>query len=91
MSFFVYLAAVPGTSNHEGGRAIDTSYYSYWLSTLQSYGWAHSYPDSGVYADIPDELLFELCEQVEQGSVPESLSAAGMIIPQALPVQCNED
>jgi hypothetical protein len=40
------LAAVPGTSNHEGGRAIDTSYYSYWLSTLNSYGWAHSYPDS---------------------------------------------
>lgn len=40
------LAAVPGTSNHEGGRAIDTSYYSYWLSTLNSYGWVHSYPDS---------------------------------------------
>lgn len=40
------LAAVPGTSNHEGGRAIDTSSYSYWLSTLQSYGWTHSYPDS---------------------------------------------
>ena len=40
------LAAVPGTSNHEGGRAIDTSYYDYWLSTLQSYGWVHSYPDS---------------------------------------------
>lgn len=40
------LAATPGTSNHEGGRAIDTSYYSYWLSTLENYGWAHSYPSS---------------------------------------------
>jgi N-acetylmuramoyl-L-alanine amidase len=40
------LAATPGTSNHEGGRAVDTSYYSYWLSTLNAYGWAHSYPDS---------------------------------------------
>jgi len=40
------LAASPGTSNHEGGRAVDTSYYSYWLSTLQSAGWVHSYPDS---------------------------------------------
>lgn len=40
------LAATPGTSNHEGGRAIDTSYYDYWLSTLQSYGWVHSYPSS---------------------------------------------
>ncbi len=40
------LAATPGTSNHEGGRAVDTSYYSYWLSTLSTYGWVHSYPDS---------------------------------------------
>ena len=40
------MAATPGTSNHEGGRAIDTSYYSYWLSTLSTYGWVHSYPDS---------------------------------------------
>jgi hypothetical protein len=40
------LAASPGSSNHEGGRAIDTSYYSYWLSTLQAYGWSHSYPSN---------------------------------------------
>mmetsp|Transcript_23648 Transcript_23648/g.39553 ORF Transcript_23648/g.39553 Transcript_23648/m.39553 type:complete len:166 (+) Transcript_23648:204-701(+) len=40
------LAATPGTSNHEGGRAIDTSYYNYWLSTLAAYGWVHSYPSS---------------------------------------------
>eukprot|EP01130_Rhizamoeba_saxonica_P002069 TRINITY_DN11877_c0_g1_i1.p1 TRINITY_DN11877_c0_g1~~TRINITY_DN11877_c0_g1_i1.p1 ORF type:complete len:226 (-),score=26.54 TRINITY_DN11877_c0_g1_i1:51-692(-) len=33
------LAAKPGTSNHEGGRAIDTSYYNYWRSTLESHGW----------------------------------------------------
>ena len=42
----VGLAAQPGTSNHEGGRAIDTSNYSYWLTTLQNYGWAHNYPSS---------------------------------------------
>lgn len=40
------LAAKPGTSNHEGGRAVDTSYYDYWLSTLESHGWTHSYPSS---------------------------------------------
>ncbi len=40
------LAATPGSSNHEGGRAIDTSNYSYWLTTLQSHGWTHSYPSS---------------------------------------------
>lgn len=42
----ITLAATPGNSNHEGGRAIDTSYYSYWNSILASYGWTHSYPDS---------------------------------------------
>jgi len=40
------LAALPGKSNHEGGNAIDTSNYNYWLTTLQAYGWVHSYPSS---------------------------------------------
>ena len=40
------LAAHPGSSNHEGGRAIDTSYYSYWQSALEHQGWVHSYPSS---------------------------------------------
>lgn len=35
----IQLAAKPGTSNHEGGAAIDTSYYQYWMSTLQANGW----------------------------------------------------
>ena len=42
----ISLVATPGTSNHEGGRAIDTSNYSYWLTTLESHSWAHSYPSS---------------------------------------------
>eukprot|EP01040_Poterioochromonas_malhamensis_P016180 gene16180-18299_t len=42
----ISLAAAPGSSNHEGGRAIDTSYYSYWGGTLGAYGWSHSYPSS---------------------------------------------
>eukprot|EP01127_Copromyxa_protea_P013370 TRINITY_DN3590_c0_g1_i3.p1 TRINITY_DN3590_c0_g1~~TRINITY_DN3590_c0_g1_i3.p1 ORF type:complete len:137 (-),score=26.64 TRINITY_DN3590_c0_g1_i3:70-480(-) len=33
------LAAKPGTSNHEGGRAIDTSHFSYWESVLAANGW----------------------------------------------------
>jgi hypothetical protein len=37
---------VPGTSNHEGGRAIDTSYYNYWAGYLANYGWKHSYPSN---------------------------------------------
>eukprot|EP01091_Cochliopodium_minus_P011555 TRINITY_DN3307_c0_g1_i1.p1 TRINITY_DN3307_c0_g1~~TRINITY_DN3307_c0_g1_i1.p1 ORF type:complete len:212 (+),score=53.00 TRINITY_DN3307_c0_g1_i1:1-636(+) len=50
----ITLAAKPGTSNHEGGRAIDTSNYNYWLSSLQAQGWVHSYPTSDpVHFDYP--------------------------------------
>jgi hypothetical protein len=42
----ISLAAAPGSSNHEGGRAIDTSNYNYWQSILAGYGWVHSYPSS---------------------------------------------
>ena len=45
----VGLAAKPGQSDHEGGRSIDTSYYSYWKSTLQSNGWTWSYGSSDPY------------------------------------------
>lgn len=54
----ITLAAQPGSSNHEGGRAIDTSNYSYWTSTLAAYGWVHSYPSSDPvhfdYTAVPD-------------------------------------
>merc|ERR1711934_19217 len=42
------LAAKPGQSNHEGGRAIDTSYYNYWRATLESHGWKW-FGNSDVY------------------------------------------
>ena len=42
----ITLAAKPGTSNHEGGRAIDTSSYDYWMTAMTSHGWTHSYPSS---------------------------------------------
>lgn len=48
------LAAVPGTSNHEGGSAVDTSNYNYWLSTLKAAGWLYQYPTSDpVHFDYP--------------------------------------
>ena len=43
------LAAKPGSSNHEGGRAFDTSYYDYWKATLQNNGWTHSYPSNDPF------------------------------------------
>lgn len=40
------LVATPGTSNHEGGRAVDLSAYNYWYSTLTSKGFAQPFPSS---------------------------------------------
>eukprot|EP01111_Echinosteliopsis_oligospora_P001671 TRINITY_DN1244_c0_g1_i1.p1 TRINITY_DN1244_c0_g1~~TRINITY_DN1244_c0_g1_i1.p1 ORF type:complete len:215 (-),score=58.66 TRINITY_DN1244_c0_g1_i1:103-747(-) len=42
----ISLAAEPGQSNHEGGRAVDVQYYDYWYDELTAYGWTQSYPDS---------------------------------------------
>jgi hypothetical protein len=45
-------------SNHESGRAIDTSYYNYWASTLAAHGWTHTYPSTDPvhfdYSGSPD-------------------------------------
>lgn len=54
----ITLAAAPGSSNHEGGRAVDTSNYNYWTGYLGNYGWVHSYPSSDPvhfdYSGSPD-------------------------------------
>ena len=42
----ITLAAKPGQSNHEGGRAIDTSNYNYWRGVLGRFGWTHTYPSN---------------------------------------------
>ncbi|TNV76645.1 hypothetical protein FGO68_gene4404 [Halteria grandinella] len=38
--------ARPGTSNHEGGVAIDVPNHGYWASILTSNGWGYPYPSS---------------------------------------------
>ena len=40
--------ATPGTSNHEGGIAIDVPDYGTWRSTLTSNGWIYPLPTSDV-------------------------------------------
>mmetsp|Transcript_7717 Transcript_7717/g.8182 ORF Transcript_7717/g.8182 Transcript_7717/m.8182 type:complete len:231 (-) Transcript_7717:324-1016(-) len=83
------LAAQPGTSNHESGRAIDTSYYSYWLSTLQNYGWAHNYPSSdpvhfdytGV-ADIARQNLLAFQQLWNQNNPNNRIDEDGIYGPQ---------
>jgi hypothetical protein len=43
------IAATPGTSNHEGGRAIDVSDWSADLSDLRNHGWSHDVPGDVVH------------------------------------------
>ena len=38
--------ATPGTSNHEGGIAIDVPSYGTWRSTLEEHGWIYPLPTS---------------------------------------------
>ncbi len=48
------LAAVPGNSNHQTGRAVDLGNYSAALSAMTGAGCAHSYPGSDpVHFDCP--------------------------------------
>lgn len=35
----IQAAAVPGSSNHQSGRALDTPYYSAWRNRLEANGW----------------------------------------------------
>ena len=41
-----YPVATPGTSNHEGGVAIDVRYYDFWRGALTSNGWRYPLPGS---------------------------------------------
>ena len=48
------LAAVPGNSNHQSGRAVDLANYSAALSAMTSAGCTHPYPGSDpVHFDCP--------------------------------------
>jgi hypothetical protein len=47
----ITAAAQPGSSNHEGGRAIDVDNYDAWISILGAHGWAHSVPGDPVHFD----------------------------------------
>lgn len=62
----IALAAKPGTSNHEGGLAIDTSFYDFWRSALADQSWVwfgsgdpvhFTYTGSGAVSGVPRESL----------------------------------
>jgi hypothetical protein len=45
------IAATPGTSNHESGRAVDVENYSGLISVLGKHGWAHDVAGDPVHFD----------------------------------------
>jgi hypothetical protein len=85
----ITLAAQPGSSNHEGGRAIDTSNYNYWLNTLSNYGWVHSYPSSDPVhfdysnvADIASQNLLAFQRIYNRNNPSSQISEDGQYGPQ---------
>ncbi|HUS33104.1 MAG TPA: M15 family metallopeptidase [Kofleriaceae bacterium] len=47
----ISIAATPGRSNHESGRAVDLANYSAVISSMSNQGWAHDVPGDAVHFD----------------------------------------
>ncbi len=47
----ITAAATPGTSNHEGGRAVDVQNWSSRVSNMAAHGWHHDVPGDPVHFD----------------------------------------
>jgi hypothetical protein len=47
----ITIAATPGNSNHEGGRAVDVANYSTRITALANKGWAHDVAGDPVHFD----------------------------------------
>lgn len=47
----IAVAATPGNSNHESGRAIDLGNWSSRVSTMRAHHWSHSVPGDPVHFD----------------------------------------
>jgi MYXO-CTERM domain-containing protein len=47
----ITAAAQPGSSNHEGGRALDVDNWEAWVGTLGAHGWSHDIPGDPVHFD----------------------------------------
>ena len=45
-------AAIPGRSNHQGGRAIDVRHWSYWWDILLDHGFEHPIPTDNPHFEL---------------------------------------
>ena len=59
-----FNAAIPGQSNHQGGRAIDVRYYDFWNDILLANGWEHPIPTDEPHYEliVSDEFRAESAE-----------------------------
>lgn len=53
-----FNAAVPGNSNHQGGRAIDVQSYNYWRDTLLNHGFEHRIPSDKPHYELRLDSTF---------------------------------
>jgi len=53
-----FNAAVPGTSNHQGGRAVDVVAYNFWWNTLLEVGFEHPIPSDEPHFELTGDAQF---------------------------------
>lgn len=71
-----FPAAVPGNSNHQGGRAIDVQSYNFWWDTLEEFGFEHPLPN--------DRPHFEYVGDAQFRAESEELKTLGILAFQVL-------
>ncbi len=69
-------AAIPGQSNHQGGRAIDVRYWDFWWDVLLDHGFNHPIPT--------DNPHFELVGTAEYRAESEELKSLSILAFQRL-------
>lgn len=51
-------AAIPGQSNHQGGRAVDVRYYDFWWDTLLEHGFDHPISTDAPHFELVGTAAF---------------------------------
>lgn len=53
-----FPAAAPGESNHQGGRAVDVTYYNFWWDRLIEVGFEHPYDNDRPHFELVGDATF---------------------------------
>lgn len=65
-----FNAAIPGESNHQGGRAVDVRYYTFWSVALLENGFEHPIADDEPHFELTGDATYrEESEQLKELSV----------------------